>query len=138
VPWTLGWFIGRRVRLFELTRPFRYVMTSGDVITVPAGYRTDGASIPRRLQDIFPPFGAWVEAALIHDYLCTRGLEGRSVAVSRPHFGPQSRRFTARDTHSLWAKMLTQVPAAHLITPWQRTRMTWAVQTFGPRWTFTN
>jgi hypothetical protein len=80
--WALGWFIGRQVRLFELTRPFRYVMTDGDVITAPAGYRTDGASIPRRLQDIFPPFGAWVEAAIIHDYLCTRGLEGRSVAVS--------------------------------------------------------
>jgi len=40
-------------------------------ITVPAGFQTDLASVPRFLWAIFPPFGKYTEAAIVHDYLYT-------------------------------------------------------------------
>lgn len=38
-------------------------------ITVPKGFRTDLASIPRIFWMILPPFGRYSQAAVIHDYL---------------------------------------------------------------------
>jgi hypothetical protein len=38
-------------------------------ITVPKGFVTDLASIPRLFWDLLPPDGPWVKAAVIHDYL---------------------------------------------------------------------
>ena len=39
-------------------------------ITIPAGFTTDGASIPDWLQNIFDPFEPdYLTAAVIHDYL---------------------------------------------------------------------
>lgn len=55
-------------RCFELTASFRYVSSLG-VITVPAGFITDGASIPRLFWAVLSPFGDYFEAAVIHDYL---------------------------------------------------------------------
>ncbi|MDB5429352.1 MAG: hypothetical protein JWP35_468 [Caulobacter sp.] len=40
-----------------------------DVITVPAGFVTDLASIPRAVWSFYPPDGPWVKAAIIHDFL---------------------------------------------------------------------
>lgn len=37
--------------------------------TVPAGYITDGASVPRFLQNIFSPTGKLFEPSIIHDYI---------------------------------------------------------------------
>lgn len=51
---------------------------STEVIIVPKGFITDFASVPRGLWNIFPPFGEWAAAAVIHDYLYkTKGLDGR-------------------------------------------------------------
>ena len=38
-------------------------------VKVPAGFRTDFASIPRFFWRLFNPAGKWRRAALIHDYL---------------------------------------------------------------------
>ena len=35
---------------------------------VPAGFHTDGASTPRAVWSIVPPFGRYLEAAVVHDY----------------------------------------------------------------------
>lgn len=54
-------------RLFALDAPFEYV---GSVrILVPAGFVTDGASIPRIFWSIMGPFGSYFDAAIVHDYL---------------------------------------------------------------------
>ena len=46
----------------------------GRVVTVPAGYTTDLASVPRLLRWIVPVANAKNrKAAVIHDYLCTHG-----------------------------------------------------------------
>lgn len=37
--------------------------------TVPANFETDLASIPRVFWSIYPPFGKYIRAAIVHDYL---------------------------------------------------------------------
>jgi len=40
-------------------------------ITIKAGFRTDGASVPRLLWGLFPPNRTdYLPCAVIHDYLC--------------------------------------------------------------------
>lgn len=56
------------VRLFRLLAHFVYRSSLG-TISVPAGFVTDGASIPRGLWSVFSPTGPWFGAAVIHDFL---------------------------------------------------------------------
>jgi hypothetical protein len=58
-------------RIFRLTAPFSYLSSRGP-ITVPAGFETDGASIPRVFWSILDPFGPYFKAAVIHDWLYSR------------------------------------------------------------------
>ena len=44
-------------------------ITSIGVIYVPAGFVSDGASVPQIFWSIFPPFGKYLEAAVVHDYI---------------------------------------------------------------------
>lgn len=54
----------------QVTLPGRYRSASGVVYTVPEGFITDGASVPRPLWWLYPPFGDDYEAgATLHDYL---------------------------------------------------------------------
>ncbi len=46
------------------------VKGSGRRIVVPAGFDTDGASIPRVLWALLPPTGSYMRAAAVHDFLC--------------------------------------------------------------------
>lgn len=43
---------------------------SGEWVHVPHGYLTDGASVPRVFWSIIPPWGAYGQAAAVHDILC--------------------------------------------------------------------
>lgn len=57
---------------WRLEEPLSYevgFLGSGRRITVPEGYETDGASIPRWLWSILPAWGRYSRAALVHDYL---------------------------------------------------------------------
>ena len=46
----------------------------GRAVTVPAGYKTDLASVPRLLRWVVPVANAKNrKAAVVHDYLCTHG-----------------------------------------------------------------
>ncbi|MEZ5873888.1 MAG: DUF1353 domain-containing protein [Hyphomicrobiales bacterium] len=59
---------GRKVKLME---PYSFVDPEGTKWDVPAGYLTDGASVPSALWALYPPFtGAYRSAAVIHDYYC--------------------------------------------------------------------
>ena len=59
-------------RVFTLEHYFRYISSYG-TITVPTGFVTDGASVPRVFWPIFDPFGGdYFHAAIIHDYLYSR------------------------------------------------------------------
>lgn len=45
------------------------VLSNGEAITVPDGLKTDLSSSPRLLWGIFPPYGDFLLAAIVHDYL---------------------------------------------------------------------
>jgi len=48
-------------------------------IVVPAGFETDLASVPRVLWAIFPPFGTYTDAAIVHDVLYQKHTLGRAI-----------------------------------------------------------
>lgn len=60
-------------RPYELEADLVYktdVLADQPRITVPKGYRTDFASVPRVFWRLFPPGGAYRGAAVVHDWLC--------------------------------------------------------------------
>jgi len=42
-------------------------------VVVPVGFHTDLASVPRPLWAFIPPYGRYIRAAIIHDYLYIKG-----------------------------------------------------------------
>lgn len=60
-------------RVFSLLESFTYTRKDGVVITVPAGSESNGASTPRLLWRILPPFGTYWKAAYLHDRLYESG-----------------------------------------------------------------
>ena len=58
-------------RTWRLLEAFEYHVgdKGGDeVVRVPAGFETDFASVPRFFWRIFPPWGSYGKATVIHDY----------------------------------------------------------------------
>lgn len=70
-------FLKKPIRTYEkqnvwkLTEAFEYYRTDDEtsVIKVHKGFVTDLATIPRCFWSIFPPFGEYAKAAVIHDFL---------------------------------------------------------------------
>jgi hypothetical protein len=60
-------YVARGVFLSD--RPLEYVGET-EVITIPAGTRTDLASVPRIFWWLLAPFGAHEAAAVLHDWNC--------------------------------------------------------------------
>lgn len=94
-------------RAVILSRPYSFVWDSHEYI-VPAGFKSDLASVPRIFWRILPPFGSYSTAAVIHDWLCV------TKAVSRREADEAFRE----------AMIMTGVP---LIT---RSIMYWAVRSY--------
>jgi hypothetical protein len=64
---------GRAV--FRLAAPLTLTschQAPGLTVTVPAGFETDFATVPRAFWPCFNPAGPWRAAAIVHDYLYTR------------------------------------------------------------------
>lgn len=49
---------------------FSYKVADNEWVTIPAGYLTDGASVPQLFWNVIPPWGAYGQAAVVHDILC--------------------------------------------------------------------
>lgn len=58
------WRVVNTFRFYSVFENQRYYAV------VPAGFLTDGASIPRFLWWLFPPWGRYGQAAALHDRLC--------------------------------------------------------------------
>ena len=98
--------------LWELHVPLEYHVghaDSSEVITVPEGFITDFASVPRAFWWLLPPAGKYAGAALVHDYLYRTHLYSRKDA----------------DDIFLEAMEVLQVPR------WKREIMYYAVRMFG-------
>lgn len=64
---------------WDLVEPLRYE-GNRDTFVVPVGFRTDFASVPRVLWTMFPPYGRYTKAAVVHDYLYVSKLVSRADA----------------------------------------------------------
>jgi hypothetical protein len=59
-------------RKWRLEQTLRYEigsLGSGDIIDVPAGFETDGASVPRMFWWLLPTWGSYSRAAAVHDFI---------------------------------------------------------------------
>ena len=55
---------------WELVQDYEYESSFG-IISIPKGFVTNGANIPRVFWSLFPPNSPeYISAATIHDYLC--------------------------------------------------------------------
>lgn len=54
-----------------------------DVITIPGGFETDLASVPRLFWALLPPHGVYERAAVLHDWHCVQLAAGESAVSSR-------------------------------------------------------
>ncbi len=73
------WLPDTRVILLE-----DLVYQDGDTVyTVPAGYLSDGASIPRALSWLYPKYGPYLKSAILHDYLLTDVLPQKLIESNR-------------------------------------------------------
>jgi len=50
------------------------VMVRGHKITIKKGFPSDFASVPRIFWRVFPPWGKYSPAAIVHDWLYRKGL----------------------------------------------------------------
>lgn len=67
-------------RKFVILKDFSVVTKDGEVITVPEGFTTDAASIPRLFWSFLPPLGRYTKAAVVHDYLYRTHLKTKEDA----------------------------------------------------------
>ncbi|MDB2439540.1 DUF1353 domain-containing protein [Hellea sp.] len=72
---------GRPIRV--ITKPFEYHVgkfDSGNKVSVPLGYCSDGASVPRPLRWFLEPWGPYAQAAIVHDFLYSTWQRPRKEA----------------------------------------------------------
>lgn len=75
--------------LWRVMKGFRYYVGepgSNKWIDIPRGYLVDGASVPRVLWGLIPPWGRYGAATIVHDILCeylSLTLDGRPCKITR-------------------------------------------------------
>lgn len=94
---------------WRLLRPLIWTGTKGDTFTVPAGFVTDFATVPRFLHWLVSPYGAYTRAAVLHDWL----IENKINAMTD--------RVTSRDTDGIFRRVMED-----LGVPWIRRWVMWA------------
>lgn len=69
---------------WKIVKPFEYHVgeyPSPDmVVTIPVGFETNFASVPRVFWSILPPWGRYAKAAVVHDYLYRHQVGTRKEA----------------------------------------------------------
>lgn len=70
------------VKEWEVLTEFEYWRENNEdeVIRVPAGFRTDLATIPRVFWSILPPHDIYAKAAVLHDYLYNNAIGTKEYA----------------------------------------------------------
>lgn len=75
--------------LWRVMKGFRYYVGDKDSnkwVDIPRGYLVDGASVPRILWGLIPPWGRYGAATIVHDILCeylSLTLDGRPCKITR-------------------------------------------------------
>ncbi len=96
-------------RMWRVDREFEYYVgheSSVEVVTVPKGFETDFASVPRLFWMLVPPDGKYTQAAVLHDFILSTNLYPQKKA----------------DRIFLEAMAVLRVPT------WKRMLMYWSVR----------
>lgn len=62
-------------RRWKLLEPLAWD-AGGNLVIVPTGFETDGATVPRFLWPLLPMTGRYLRAAVLHDFLYSRLRQG--------------------------------------------------------------
>ena len=111
---------GGKADWFEVAECFMVYYYHGRVFSIPEGYRTDFASVPRWLWSLVPPHGKMANASVVHDFV----YDNR---VLEQELGPKKARLLA-DATILWHCVMDGVPTFQAITFFLMVRM------FGRKW----
>ena len=104
-------------RVVILEKSFCYASDILDeVVIIPKGFISDGASVPRAMWAIYPPFGKYLEAAIVHDWYCVLGHKGESPI-----------------DYKIAADIFKEAMEVCNVSWWRRNKMYWAVRLFGPK-----
>jgi hypothetical protein len=93
---------------WELVQPLIY-QGNKDLFTVPVGFRTDFASVPRIFWNVLPPTGRHTKAAAIHDWLYSTKITSKE------------------DADGIFRRIMEEEG----VSVFKRTIMYWAVRLFG-------
>ena len=108
---------GKHLRTVILTSDLVFYTKFGDCITVPSGFESDGASVPKILWSAFPPFDTYLPAAVVHDLLCVQSQTEECM-------------YTSREAASIFYEAMRACGVG--IT--KAKMMCYAVRYFGPQW----
>jgi hypothetical protein len=94
-----------------LTAPLVWTGTRGDTFSIPDGFRTDFATVPRFLHWLVLPYGAYTRAAVLHDWL----IETR---INHPD---PAQRVASRDVDGIFRRVMED-----LAVPWTTRWAMWS------------
>ena len=60
---------GKGGKMWILEKEITHTLHNGEKIILPVGFETDLSSVPKFLWSILPPYGKFLLAPLVHDYL---------------------------------------------------------------------
>lgn len=67
-------------RVYVLNQDLVFTSKKYGVVTVPRGFKTDLASVPRIVTPLFPTDGKYLEASVVHDYYYAFGIKTKKEA----------------------------------------------------------
>jgi hypothetical protein len=96
---------------WTLTNVLIWTGTRGDTFTVPVGFVTDFATVPRALHWLVSPYGAYTRAAVLHDWLLDdleRWYSDRRYGGPSALGNPDSRlpSVTSRDADGIFRRVM--------------------------------
>lgn len=105
---------------WSLLAPLVWTGTKGDTFTVPVGFVTDFATVPRFLHWLALPYGPYTRAAVLHDYLLVELARWTNETRSGGAVGwlPPA---NSRDTDGIFRRVMED-----LGTPWAKRWVMWA------------
>jgi len=109
---------------WRVMEPLTWTGTKGDTFTVPAGFVTDFATVPRFLIWKTPPYGAYTRAAVLHDWLLTelarwwRENDGHTPGIAPASSEPSSPPADSRDCDGIFRRVMEDLGVPWL-TRWE-------------------
>ncbi len=115
-------------RTWRLNRPLVWTGSQGDTFTVPAGFVTDFATVPRFMRSVVEPYGAYTRAAVLHDWLLTElaGWHRTHPLGGRETWDKSRPPADSRDTDGIFRKVM-----AELGVGWAKRWSMWAAVRWG-------